>query len=189
MQISKYKEIGDLFALAEKKIKKIEQLEHEGLSIHSVNQLRYAGQHCLASLVIDDDKEIENNIFQAKDHCKRAIYDAMEIGIVYLLKRIKIFIEDYKLVTINNIIPDYINKLRRVDEIKSYIADTSRQEVGEDYERIQKLFDEIYEIEDIFNSARPELSKKINIWRQRLILAIIALSIALIGVLVTLLNC
>jgi len=81
--------------------------------------------------------KIENNIYEAKDHCKRAIYDAMEIGIVYLLNRIRIFIEDYKYVTINNIIPDYINKLRRINEIKSYIPNTSRQEIGEDYEKIQ----------------------------------------------------
>ncbi len=111
MQNNKYKELHDLFALAEKKIKRVEQINHEGLSIPSVNQLRYAGRHCLDSLV-SDDEEVENNIYEAKDHCKRAIYDAMEIGIVTILEKIQIFNKDYKYITITDVLPDYISTLR-----------------------------------------------------------------------------
>ncbi len=198
MQNNKYKELHDLFALAEKKIKQVEQINHEGLSIPSVNQLRYAGQHCLDSLVIDDYKEIENNIYEAKDHCKRAIYDAMEIGIVTILEKIQIFNKDYKYITITDVLPDYINTLGRIREIQSYIGKTSRRDIENNYEEIQDidnsykeiqlLFDEVVQIEKVLESARPELNKKINNWRRGLILALISISIALIGILVALLK-
>ena len=149
--------------------------------------MRYAGQHCLASLVSDDEKEIDNNIYEAKDHCKRAIYDAMEIGIVYLLNKIKIFNEDYKYITISDVVPEYIHKLHQINEIKSYIGETSRKDI-ENYEEIQKLFDQVLEIERALNSARPELNKKINNWRMGILFTLIGILIALIGILISLLK-
>ncbi len=187
MSDNRYRELDHLFKLAEEKIKQIENLQNDGLSIPSINQLRYAGQHTLASLVANNEKVINDNIYEAKDHCKRAIYDAMEIGIVFLLGNIKSFKEEYRFVTITDIIPDYVKKLQRVEEIKNFIGQASRNKV-ESFNQVQAVFDEIKQIYSEFDISREELNKKYNNYRKNFTLLLIPIFIAIFGILLTILT-
>jgi len=183
----KYRELFSLYDLAENKIKIIEQLSNEGLFIPSVNQLRYAGQHTLLSILSDDENETENNIYEAKDHCKRAIYDALEIGIVYLLRNIELFHEDYRFITVTDVIPDYLEKLKRINEYKNIINNTSRQSISNNYEKLQDIFDDLNEIVKELEIARTELNKKFNNWRRAILFTVSTIGVALIAILVSIL--
>jgi hypothetical protein len=89
------KEIVQLFDEAESRVKEVELLAHE-LSIPSVNQLRYVGYHLARSLNEEDNStEFDLQIGKAKGHCQRAIYDAHEAGIIFMLERVKQFREVY----------------------------------------------------------------------------------------------
>jgi hypothetical protein len=79
------KEIIDLFDKAEDKVKEVEQLAQE-LSVPSINELRYVGYHLARSFCEDNPQEINTQISKAQGHCKRAIYDAHEIGIIFMLE-------------------------------------------------------------------------------------------------------
>ena len=186
METQDYNELHDLFSVAEEKIKTVEQLEIDGLEIPAVNELRYAGKHCLISLTSTDDDEIAQNLYEAKDHCKRATFDAMEMGIVILLDKIRIFKEDYKYVTIPDVLPDYLENLKTVRDIQSFIAKTNRLEITEDdYQKIQELFDQVFEISESFEIARSELNKKIARWKWGVILPLITIALALIGIFIS----
>lgn len=73
-------EISELFESAEAKIKLIEHLD-DGLLFSAVNQLRYVSFHILRFHKITDNDLKDEELRKAKNHCQRAIYDAMEIGI------------------------------------------------------------------------------------------------------------
>lgn len=191
MQKNKYKEVYEHFTYAESKIKQIERLNGDGISIPSINQLRYAGQHILTSLIIDDESTKEDNIYEAIDHCKRATYDALEIGLLYYLSEINSFKEDYKYITVTDVIPDYIEKLKNVREAKSFIEINNRSSIdnsidGMDkrYEEIAKHFNNLEGIYSDLDLSRDELSKKITTFRRNLLLTLLALLIAVSGVIV-----
>lgn len=156
-------EIFELFSLAERKIKYIEHISTK-LSIPSLNQLRYAGKHILDALQEDERSEhYILNITEAKSHCQRAIYDAMEIGILHFRRDILDFTNDYGNIIIPPLLPKYIE----------YIADTNAivEEIGaikdrnptksraDKYKQIQKQLDKIKKIALYFEASRPELNK------------------------------
>ena len=91
---------------SERKIKKVECLDKR-IAIPAINELRYAGYH-LVQFLKDNDRN--GSLEKAKNHCKRAIYDASECGIVYCLERIDQFKDDYRLVEVAPVIPLYIGE-------------------------------------------------------------------------------
>ena len=101
-------EISDLFKLAEKKIKFVENLD-EGLLFPAVNQLRYVAFHLLRESEAQDISLKQEELRKAKNHCQRAIYDSVETGITFCLVKIHEFQEDYKLIVVADVVPAYID--------------------------------------------------------------------------------
>jgi len=117
------KEVVKLFDQAEDKVKEVEQLDGN-ISIPSINELRYAGYH-LARLFCEEEIEaMDKQINKAKSHCQRAIYDAHEIGIIYMLEQIKAFKEQYHHFPsfIIDVIPNYTENLYAAQEAADFIA-------------------------------------------------------------------
>ena len=186
MNISDYKELHDLFNIAEEKIKTVEHLNIDGIEIPAVNELWYAGQHCLMSLTSEDKDTIERNIHEAKDHCKRAIYDAMEMGIVILLEKIRIFQVDYRYVIVTDVLPDYVTKLKTIREIQSFISKTNRLIITEDdYQKIQDSYSQVFEISENLELSREELNKKNRRYKLLVIYSLITIAITLAGVIIS----
>jgi len=126
MQAEQKKSVQDiieLFDIAEDKVKEIEQLNHE-ISIPSINELRYVGYHLARLFCEDDSQEIELQIAKAKSHCQRAIYDAHEIGIIYMLEKIKLFKEQYMTFShlVIEVLPNYIEILKKANQAARFIA-------------------------------------------------------------------
>ncbi len=179
---SDYNELHGLFNLAEEKIKTVEHLDFNGILIPAINELRYAGQHCLTSLTSGDKEKATWNIHEAKDHCKRAIYDAMEMGVVFLLEKIKFFQIDYKWVIVTDVLPDYISNLKKIEEIQNFISTTNRLKItDDDYKEIQNYFDQTKRISKEFELSRNELNKKIRKYKLSVIISLVMIAISIAG--------
>ena len=187
-------EISELFALAEEKIKLIEHLG-EGLTFPSVNQLRYVAFHLLRADKTTDENLKKEELRKAKNHCERAIYDAVEPGIVHYLEEIRTFQNDYRMVEITNIIPNYLDISRKADEssgfiserIKDSISDRSNNQ-GDQYQEATSLFEELKEAVKLLSYARPELNKKLRKYRLVFLVSVATLIVAAMGVIVSLMK-
>ncbi len=184
-------EISELFKLAEEKIKLIENLEDGGLPLPAINQLRYVAFHLLRAENIVEDKIKDEELRKAKNHCQRAIYDAIEIGIIHLLDKIKVFQMDYKLVSIVDIVPSYIPICKRADEITYFLSEASRRSIedhsnnrGDYYEKSNELFNELQENVKLLDYSRPELNKKLQKSRITFIISISALIASFLSVII-----
>jgi len=187
-------EISELFALAEEKIKLIEHLG-EGLTFPSVNQLRYVAFHLLRADKTTDENLKKEELRKARNHCERAIYDAVEPGIVHYLEEIRTFQNDYRMVEITNIIPKYLDILRKADEssgfiserIKDSISDRSNNQ-GDQYQEATSLFEGLKEAVKLLSYARPELNKKLRKYRLMFLVSVATLIVAAMGVIVSLMK-
>jgi len=196
-------EVSKLFALAEKKIKQIEHLG-QGILFPSVNQLRYVAFHLIRIINKKSDiteDVIKNEIYEAKYHCQRAIYDASEGGIIYYLEEIRIFKKDYKLVIIPDIVDSYLDICKLANEANDFIIERSKQSIGdhsdkeietthndfksESYNDADNYFQKLGEAYLKLDIARTELNKKINNNRFILITSIITIIIGLLSIIVT----
>ncbi len=119
-------EISELFVLAKEKIKLIEHLD-EGLTFQAVNQLRYVAFHLLRADKTTEENLKKEELRKAKNHCERAIYDAVEPGIVHYLEEIRTFQNDYRMVEITNIIPNYLDISRKADESSGFISEKNKR--------------------------------------------------------------
>ena len=105
------------FDLAEQRIKRAESRTGKN-PFPAVNELRYAGRHVLcaqgdrehpgeADEVVDhEDRDLRyegraNELRRAKDHCRRARYDAIEFEALVHIKAIELFTRDYRLVSLS----------------------------------------------------------------------------------------
>ncbi len=171
---------SELFRHAEEAIKIIEH-QHTDLIIPSVNELRYAGYH-LAEYFKDINKR--HHIDKACGHCKRAIYDAYEAGILYCSQEYNSFCDDYKDCTITNVIPDYVNKRKIVLDSLKFISLIEKKTKANDYKKCQDYYSELLIIIDTLNSARDELNKVIKKERlttQVALIAVLTLIATVIG--------
>jgi len=155
--------IIDLFDEAEAKLKEIEQLSSE-LSIPSVNELRYVGYHLTKALCSQSEDDFSDEVDRAERHAKRAIYDANEIGLIYLLEQVQLFQADYaKSTEIIDVIPDYIKLCRRVDEASDFmrnIRENNHKERDKYYAECGPHCVALKEIYQTLTLARPEINKR-----------------------------
>jgi len=115
-----FSETSNLFSIAEARIKQIEHLGL-GLTLPAVNQLRYVACHLLRFDRSESEKEKQEELRKANNHCERAIYDAVETGIIYCLEELREFQKDYKLVGITDIVPSYLDIRAKANEVSRYI--------------------------------------------------------------------
>lgn len=185
-------EISDLFTLAEEKIKLIEHLGN-GLKFPAVNQLRYVGFHLFrAELAIGAEKR-NNELRKAKNHCQRAIYDAVEVGILYYLDRFKVFQNDYRKECIFDVVLCYHEYRNLANKITNFISSITRDSIsdhcnnrGDQYQLSTEYLNRLKEIDEILQSSRDELNKKIRDKRTQAVVSIWSLIVTIVGLVVTL---
>lgn len=164
-QLDAIKSIIDLFDTAENKVKEVEQFAQE-LSIPSINELRYVGYHLARALCEESEQELNCQIEKAKAHCKRAIYDAHEIGIIYMLERVKLFKEGYMSHSsaVLEVVPTYTDELSKSNKASRFIAEikeSHRDDRDEYYEDCVPHYDSLRDIVDKLTVAEPLINIKI----------------------------
>lgn len=185
-------EISRLFSIAEKKIKLVEVLDN-GLLIPAINQLRYVGCHILRSYEAEgNDTLVKEELEKAKNHCKRAIYDAVEIAITHNLEEIKSFIEDYKTVVVVDIVPNYLeireiaktaNKFL-IENVQNKDHEQFLDNLDDQYKESLDIFEKLKEGAEKLNNARPEINKKLTLQRRTYMFSVLGLVVVVIGIIV-----
>jgi len=164
-QKSSIQNIVQLFDEAEDKVKEVELLAQE-ISIPSINELRYVGYHLARSFCEDDPEKLDTQIDKATRHCKRAIYDAHEIGIIYMLEQIKLFKEKYisDSDSVIKIIPLFADDLVKVTETADFIAQVKgscRNDRDEYYAQCKPLYLTLKKVFDKFNVSEALINQEI----------------------------
>jgi len=174
-------EIFDLFTQAEKKISQYNLYTGKGLCIHPINQLRYAAHHILRALIATSDSDIQVHHIKAKDHCERAIYDALDHTIIVELDTISDFQERMKWMIITDIAPNYIKDLTYCEEIKSKLSENKREieNSSYNYQQLQEYLDVIHKFKLSLPTIEQQINAKIRIQNRKDLLIIIGIIIAL----------
>ena len=172
---------SSLFHQAESAIKDIEISDRE-LIIAAVNELRYAGYH-IANLISQPDQAEE--LTKAENHCKRAIYDAYEAHIIFLVFEFKTFKTDYSNTIISNIIPKYSEYRKQANTIISFIKNTDKETKAEHYEKCRIYSSQLKDIVDELDAARDELNKQIRKERRTTQLLVLSIVVAIASIFIT----
>ena len=151
-----------LFHEAERALKFVELDQNEGTVVPAINELRYAGYHICKAIEATNPKERAEEIDKAEKHCKRAKFDALEFGILDQLERFKIFQDDYRLVVISGIVPDYTDIRLKAIDIQDFIDRVDRSDRDNHHERCKEYFEEFRLLVRKLDAARPELNKKLR---------------------------
>jgi len=153
------------FDIAEQRVKEVEQL-HQNLSVPSINQLRYCGYHLVRALVKTSHEEVEKETSKAIQHCQRAIYDAYEIGIVFMLEQVRLFqgkFSDEPETLI--VLPDYISILTHSQTCSDLIGKVREEEHearDKYYEKCQNHYDELKGCYRKLEKASPLIASQIK---------------------------
>lgn len=176
-------ELARLYRQAEEKIKLVENLSQE-LSIPAVNELRYAGYHMVQYLSGNGDSEIE--LKKAQNHCKRAIYDAVEAGITHQLEMIRIFQHDFKVLILSDFIPNYPALQKQIREARDLILapKSDRNDRAAYYEECVAQLENLRAGLDKLDEHREELLKRLKLSNRSSVLTWSMLTATLIATVV-----
>lgn len=155
-----------LFSRAEQRIKEIEH-KNEGLDIPAINELRYAGFHLLEVLKQGNcSNPIERQKVTA--HIKRAVYDASEALIGIQLNEILKFQDDYRLVVVADVIPEYQQLMQSAEAARELVRGPHKGHDNRDgyYEDALKHVDELKRVNQILRVGREELNKRLALERR-----------------------
>ncbi len=157
-QKNKLREIVTLFDKAEIDLKKSEYLDSK-LNIPCINELRYAGYHIAKATSGDSPDE---NLEKAIGHCKRAIYDANESAVIFLLESIRSFQDDYAgSANVSTIVNGYSKLRQEVADIANRIKQNKSENSGcrdKYYESCSDDCDRLKEIENTLSISREEIN-------------------------------
>jgi hypothetical protein len=152
-----------IFSTAETHLKNAEYFIRDktiegGVLIPAINELRYAGYHAAQVLAptISEAEKIEE-YKKAIAHCERACFDSLDAQLQFCLRECKTFSNDYKLVVISRVIPNYIDNRTLIENIKDDLKKQSNKESR--WQCIEKYLNEVSNISKQWNNAREELNK------------------------------
>jgi len=146
--------VTELFAQAEEKIKQVEKISRE-LPYPAVNELRYAGRHLLDYLASGEPGQLT----QAENHCKRAIYDAVEAGVTFQLLKIQTFSDDFKMLPLKDHIEGYPALRVEINRAKALVIESKPedQHKAEYYEACSRHLERLTEIHEQLEAYRDDL--------------------------------
>jgi len=136
------------------------------VAIPAHNELRYAGHHFLQAVTQhEEDISIdEDNLIRAINHCQRSMYEAADAGIISALDMIKIFQNNYRSVTIRDIIKEYGAIQQAAKDAQDLLARSrSHNEEGQILsEEYVNTFRKLKAMVDVLEDAREDLNKKLS---------------------------
>lgn len=146
--------VTELYSLAEEKIKQVEKLSRE-LPFPAVNELRYAGRHLIDYLATGSKEQL----VQAENHCKRAIYDAVEAGVTFQLLQIQAFNDDFRMLILKDHITAYPELRIEINRAKALITESKPEDQSkmEYYEECSRHLERLTEIHELLEAHRDDL--------------------------------
>jgi hypothetical protein len=175
--------VKELFSLAESRLKLVEHLSGE-VAIPCINQLRYAGFHLLEALSAADSILRAEHIHEAEIHASRAAYDALDAGILYLLMLFDQFKQDYRFITIGDVVPGYLEMCEKAESARHANATIQNRNHVNMHLELEEHFGTMQELVSKLDPAREELNKKLRNWKYGVAGTVVGIFIALAGVIV-----
>lgn len=130
------------------------------LDIPTINELRYAGFHLINALETSDLHKQLNEFNKGIQHCRRASYDAIELGLINELEQIIEFQGDYRLLPVTDALPDFVELMEQVEEIKEKLGQNEKAPNRDAYyEEAEAHLNELRKINRKLKVARTELNK------------------------------
>lgn len=170
------KELKELFKQAEAAIQLIEP-RWEGLAIASVNQLRFAGFHLASACVEDTPDKATDHFVRSRRHCLRAIYDAFDGGIIFMLTEIARFQKDYRALDIASLVPNYA-KIRHAARDAKELLNTAKENrrgrqmyyktAGETYKRLESMNETLDAARALLNKALTKQNRDAKLYWLRI---------------------
>jgi lipopolysaccharide export LptBFGC system permease protein LptF len=162
--------LWELYHEAEDYISEISSIWN-GLDATAVNQLRYSGRHLLNALTKKTSVSEQEEYRRSVNHAKRAIFDALDSGIIYFLQKVELFKTDYRKIEITT--PAYqeiIASARRakllLDEARGNFD--NRQEY---YEDARQHFQTLKKVCETLEDSRPEQNKRLRAYNRNILMA------------------
>ena len=143
----------------------------------------YVGMHILESL-FSDDAAYKANIKEAEIHASRAAYDAIEAGTLELLLEFAQFKNDFRFITIGDVIPDYLEICEKIDNTRDILSNLNNRQHCNMHEELQTHFEELLDISRHLTVAREELTKKLRNWRLLVFCSLGGILVSLFGIIV-----
>jgi hypothetical protein len=131
-----------------------------GVVISAINELRYAGYHVAQALNPNSNLTEAEKIKlyeEAIAHCRRSSFDSLDALFQFAIAQCTIFCKDYRLITISEIIPDYLADCQHLEEIKKELKPQDNKELR--WANMEKHLGEVFHICEKWNIAREELNK------------------------------
>lgn len=180
-----YKPLQDLLSLlgkVELSQKGFEQFGN-GLDGPALNETRNATYHLIRALLTDDGDKRDDQFGKAIRHAQRAIYDCHEAMLLTMLDKVRKFKDDYAMIQIAPVIPDWLDLLRQAREAQSCIDEAKKEvSLGGDKEKyyldIQTHVDALRGISERCDDAREELNKIVSRRHYEIVVAISTLVVA-----------
>jgi len=174
---SRLRELSDLFAEAEAKVKEAEEIDGD-IVVPSINELRYVGYHLIRALA-SEHPSIDQELNKAADHARRAIYDAAEAQVIFFLEKVKDFQERHrKSASVTDVISDYVALMQQVEQAKKKISETRQKELpinrAEYYQQCEPHIQILRDIVARLELAEPEIAKKEQKSARNFVLAALA---------------
>ncbi|MCY4588199.1 MAG: hypothetical protein OXB98_19390 [Bryobacterales bacterium] len=158
--LKEFQQIQQLYNEAERFIKEVEVVE-AAVAFPAINQLRYAGHHLLKALVSEAREDFQTELNDIRDHCHRAMYEAAEAGIGYLLELFTTFETDFKDIIVTDTVSDYseIRALRQAAASELYKGRVDRSSPVEQVRHYMNRYRELKQGVDKLEASRSELNK------------------------------
>lgn len=154
-------ELKALYQFAKEKIFAIEEIG-EGAFVPAINELRNAGEHILnASTASSSDRALAE-IAKAEGHCWRAISDCTDTAVMWSLKRLRKFQDDYRLLPVAEYVPAYGEILGLAQKIQAALADHQSKDIRQHYQELERLLPQLVTRIREIEGTRSVLNEKLK---------------------------
>ena len=152
--------IRRLYDLADQFAREVGEMRSQ-VMIPAINELRYAGHHVLQSISDEGVVDIEK-FGQAESHCKRAMYEAAEAGIMFCLDYMKEFNSEFSDLVISEVIEDYQDRRARARQAQELVNQgrSDRISVEDHVPQYMEEFRVVRKAMEYFDLHRDDLNAK-----------------------------
>ena len=126
------------------------------------NELRNAGYHLVRALNDDGSVRAPHHLYDARDHCQRATYDAAIAGIVSARSWLAQFQKRYRDVPVAEVVPTFPDIMRLDHDARDLVAN-GRYDQKSDGERVQEYMNVFRDLRagvDVLENHRHDLEAR-----------------------------
>lgn len=155
--------------------------------IPAINELRYAGHHLLKALDDQGGVADQQHIEQAMGHARRASYEATEAGIVLAVEAVKTFRDDFRTITIADLVPDYAPRIQNCNQGLRLVEQGRQPGFNRDADHSDRIevFRKLRSLAEDLTAVRDEANKRLDDKRATARQWIIGTLLAILAILVT----